>query len=152
MNNLKYNEILSSNENHCKLKRTEISECFLSLQGWEYWSGLSFPTLGDLPDTGSEPKSLASPALAGRFFTICPCFPEEFIFVLDGILPLAEKTWHIPRTPGVNTLCPTTTLTCLGLICEDCPFCLVPSKIKQRRKARERQHTRKWICSPGWGS
>ena len=33
MNNLKYNEILSSNENHCKLKRTEIAECFLSLQG-----------------------------------------------------------------------------------------------------------------------
>ena len=33
MNSLKYNEILSSNENHCKLKRTEITECFLSLQG-----------------------------------------------------------------------------------------------------------------------
>ena len=33
MNSLKYNEIVSSNENHCKLKRTEIAECFLSLQG-----------------------------------------------------------------------------------------------------------------------
>ena len=34
----------------------------------EYWSGLSFPTPGDLPDPGIEPTSLASPALAGRFF------------------------------------------------------------------------------------
>ena len=32
----------------------------------EYWSGLPFPSTGDLPDPGIEP---ASPALAGRFFT-----------------------------------------------------------------------------------
>ena len=35
----------------------------------EYWSGVPFPTPGDLPNPGSEPVSLASPALAGRFFT-----------------------------------------------------------------------------------
>ena len=35
----------------------------------EYWSGLSFPPPGDLPDPGITPTSLASPALAGRFFT-----------------------------------------------------------------------------------
>ena len=29
----------------------------------EYWSGLTFPTPGDLPDPGIEPLSLASPAL-----------------------------------------------------------------------------------------
>ena len=29
----------------------------------EYWHGLSFPPLGDLPDSGIEPVSLASPAL-----------------------------------------------------------------------------------------
>ena len=29
----------------------------------EYWSGLPFPSAGDLPDTGIEPKSLGSPAL-----------------------------------------------------------------------------------------
>ena len=39
----------------------------------EYWSGLSFPTPGDLPDRGIEPESLASPALAGRLFTTEPC-------------------------------------------------------------------------------
>ena len=35
----------------------------------EYWSGLPFPTPGDLPDPGIKPVSLASPALAGGFFT-----------------------------------------------------------------------------------
>ena len=35
----------------------------------EDWNGLPYPLLGDLPDPGSEPTSLASPALAGKFFT-----------------------------------------------------------------------------------
>ena len=35
----------------------------------EYWSGLSCPPPGDLPNPGIEPVSLMSPALAGRFFT-----------------------------------------------------------------------------------
>ena len=34
-----------------------------------YWSGLPFPTLGDLPDPGIELASLVVPALAGKFFT-----------------------------------------------------------------------------------
>ena len=38
----------------------------------EYWSGLPFPTPGDLPDLGIEPASLLSPALAGGFFTTVP--------------------------------------------------------------------------------
>ena len=38
----------------------------------EYWSGLPFPTLEDLPDPGIEPMSPASPALAGRFVTTVP--------------------------------------------------------------------------------
>ena len=33
------------------------------------WSGLPFPTPEDLPDPRTEPSTLASPALAGRFFT-----------------------------------------------------------------------------------
>ena len=37
-----------------------------------HWSGLPFPPAGDLPNPGIEPKSLMSPALAGRFFTISP--------------------------------------------------------------------------------
>ena len=35
----------------------------------EYWSGLPFPPPGDLPNPGIKPVSLASPILAGRFFT-----------------------------------------------------------------------------------
>ena len=35
----------------------------------EYWSGLPFPSPGDLPSPGMEP---ASPALAGRFSTTEP--------------------------------------------------------------------------------
>ena len=35
----------------------------------EYWSGLLFPSPGDPPDSGIEPLSLVSSALAGRFFT-----------------------------------------------------------------------------------
>ena len=35
----------------------------------EYWSGLPFPSLGNLANPGLEPTSLKSPALAGRFFT-----------------------------------------------------------------------------------
>ena len=35
----------------------------------EYWTGLPFPTPGDLPNPGIEPASPMSPAFAGRFFT-----------------------------------------------------------------------------------
>ena len=42
-----------------------------------YWSGLPFPSPEDLPDPKIEPTSLASPALAGRFFTICATFDRK---------------------------------------------------------------------------
>ena len=46
----------------------------------EYWSGLSFPPPGDVPDSGIEPMSLALPALAGGFFTtVPPGKPKECI-------------------------------------------------------------------------
>ena len=35
-------------------------------------SELPFPSPGDLPDPGTEPRSLVSPALAGGFFTTVP--------------------------------------------------------------------------------
>ena len=38
----------------------------------EYWSKLWFPSPGDLPDPGIGLTPLASPALAGRFFTTEP--------------------------------------------------------------------------------
>ena len=42
----------------------------------EYWSGLLFPPPGDLPDPGIE---LASPALAGGFFTSEPSGKPDLI-------------------------------------------------------------------------
>ena len=50
----------------------------------EYWSGLPFSTPWDLPDPGINPKSLASPVLAGRFFTTVP--PGK---------PLKISTYHL---------------------------------------------------------
>ena len=44
----------------------------MGLSRQEYWSGLPRPPPGDLPNPGIEPKSLRSPALAGRFFTLAP--------------------------------------------------------------------------------
>ena len=38
----------------------------------EYWSGCPFSSPGDLPHSGIELASLASPALAAGFFTIAP--------------------------------------------------------------------------------
>ena len=38
----------------------------------EYWSGLPFPSPGDLPNPGIKPMSLGAPVLAGRFFTTVP--------------------------------------------------------------------------------
>ena len=35
----------------------------------EYWSGLPYPSPGDLPNLGIKTGSPASPALVGRFFT-----------------------------------------------------------------------------------
>ena len=38
----------------------------------ECWSGLTFPSPGDLPHLGTELAPPASLALAGRFFTTAP--------------------------------------------------------------------------------
>ena len=54
--------------------RTVVHQALLSVgfPRQEYWSGLPFPTPGDLPNTGIEPTSLAFLALAGRLFSTMP--------------------------------------------------------------------------------
>ena len=42
---------------------------FMAFPRQEFWSGLPFPSPGDLPDPGMEP---VPPALAGGFFTFEP--------------------------------------------------------------------------------
>ena len=50
---------------------TVVHQAPLSLEfsKQEYWNGLPFPSPGDLPDSGINFASLASSALAGKFFT-----------------------------------------------------------------------------------
>ena len=44
----------------------------MGFSGQEYWSGLPFPTPGDLPDLEIEPSSPESSELADGFFTTEP--------------------------------------------------------------------------------
>ena len=47
----------------------------------EYWSGLPYSPPGDFPNSGIKLVAPASPALAGKFFTIAP--PGKFCLCLD---------------------------------------------------------------------
>ena len=58
----------------------------MGLSRQEYWSGLPFPSPGDLPNPGIKPLSLLSPALAGRFFT-------------------TSTTWEAPQGLGKASAC-----------------------------------------------
>ena len=51
----------------------------------EYWNGLPCPLPGDFPDPGTEPASLMSLALAGRFFTASATWGTP-ILQEDGLL------------------------------------------------------------------
>ena len=66
----------------------------------EYWSGLPFPSPGDLPDPGIEPFS---PALAGRFFTAEP--PGK---------PFRGAPETLPLEPCYSDACLSTSLDALG--------------------------------------
>ena len=56
----------------------------------EYWSGLSFPSPGDLPDLGTKPLSPVSPALASRYLPMVPlgkpltCTYQHQLYVFGG--------------------------------------------------------------------
>ena len=75
----------------------------------EYWSGLPFPSPGDLPQPRIKPVSPESPALAGQFFTTEPsgnplffchhlqtdvflCFWDFWFWLLTSP-PLLSATW-----------------------------------------------------------
>ena len=51
----------------------------------EYWSGLSFPSPGDLPDPGIGLKSLESPAMVGGFFTTLPPGKPSYMCIYENI-------------------------------------------------------------------
>ena len=55
----------------------------MGLSGREHWSGLPFPSPGDLSNPGIKPSSLMSPALAGGYFMF-------FYLSLDGCMELIK--------------------------------------------------------------
>ena len=60
----------------------------MGLSKQEHWSGLPFPSPGDLPDRGIKPTSFTCLVLAGRFFTTGATW-EAFIYTL-----LHVKSWR----------------------------------------------------------
>ena len=65
-----------------------------------YWSGLLFPSPGDLPDPGVEPPPPVSPALTGGFFITKPlekpCLALEPLLLGSGP---GESAGDKPRFP-----------------------------------------------------
>ena len=47
----------------------------------EYWSGLPFLTLGNIPDPRIEPIYLISPALVEGFFTTCATWEAQLTII-----------------------------------------------------------------------
>ena len=82
---------------------------FMGFPWQEYWSGLPFPSLGDLPHPGTEP---ASPAPTGEFFTTAP--PGK-------PMPLHYKTPNPPAEPPRRGLVATSTLDLPEGPTEQCP-------------------------------
>ena len=62
----------------------------------EYWSGLPFPSPGDLLDPGIEHVSLESPALAGGFFTTEP-LGKPFVSSDNSQMNLLLVKWDINK-------------------------------------------------------
>ena len=68
----------------------------MGLSQQEHYSGLPFPTPGNLSDSGIEPVSPVSPALAGGFFTTEP--PDTVAQPLPATLaqgPLVSATTQV---------------------------------------------------------
>ena len=67
----------------------------------EYWSGLPFPPLGDLPNPGIEPASLNSLVLADWFFTNWATW--EALCVKMSKYFFLSKTW-VPPAFKINRI------------------------------------------------
>ena len=56
----------------------------------QYWSGLPCPPSWDLPNSGIEPTSLMSPALAGEFFTTSATWEAHLLSYVTLNVDFAE--------------------------------------------------------------
>ena len=70
----------------------------------EYWTGWPDPPAGDLPDPGTEPASLMSPALAGGFFTTSTTIPELHVVVQSlSRVQLFATLWTVACQAPLST-------------------------------------------------
>ena len=72
----------------------------MGLSPQEYWSGLPFSPLQDLPDPRIQPTTPPSPALAGRFFTTEPPGKPALLLwkwkcYLFSCIPLFVTPWTV---------------------------------------------------------
>ena len=76
--------------------RTVACQALLSMEFFrqEYRSWLPFSTPGDLPRPGIKPTSLASPALAGGFFTTATWGEGHITKYKYGMSPLTTYCWN----------------------------------------------------------
>ena len=63
----------------------------------EYWSGWPFPPPGDLPDPGTEPVSLSSPALAGGSFTTSATWEACCMHIVSKFSSLLKSYPWLPQ-------------------------------------------------------
>ena len=61
----------------------------------EFWSGLPFLPLGDLPDPGLEPESLTIPALAGNSCVSLPPAPPGKPARIQASSPKKYAVWPL---------------------------------------------------------
>ena len=104
----------------CTLSRLVVSDSFtapgtvahqaplsMGFSRQEYWCGLPFLTIGDLPDPGIEPESPASLVLAGKDFVAkppgWPYLISDTLFNLSGSNLLVCKTGVILVWGSKNT-------------------------------------------------
>ena len=71
----------------------------------EYWSEWLCPPPGDLPDPGTEPISLMSPALAGGFFITNTTW-EAYLFFMESFSLHRRMMFHKEMEPEMSNCRP----------------------------------------------
>ena len=75
---------------------------FMGFSSQEYWSGLPYPSPGDLPDPGIKPTPLMSPELEAGSLALAPLWKPQivrFSLVAQSCLTLCDPMNR--STPGL---------------------------------------------------
>ena len=82
---------------------------FMGFSRQDYWSVLPGPAPGDLSNSGIEPASLKSPALAGRFFTTsttCEAPHTRYLILFNESFSHFQMFLHSVYLPEILSLLP----------------------------------------------